>query len=345
MKLSLYDESDDWEDWFSGAEYENAWVTLEPLNYPALDNPTRTLVQLLQDLNHGINMGLDRPTTLRCNKMIENLSDTSLGGKKLKGRAQRADAILRQMQLFEKIYHRNMSVRLPYELPLPNRDTYFAVLRLYANTSGGAEIPHRCQEIIRQMQQASEDLADLDLRPDVIMWNQVLSAWAKSKHPEKAFQAASLLQELKKDAMEDSSSYGHVLRACAFSNINERSKKLGSEIAIRTWTEFESTDLDSTSYMYVFFLQALQHLDDPNRRSQQVEVAFLKCCQDGMVNSHVLHEFTKSASKGLFQSVVGKVLNNSNAPVPKDAASITQLLQTLPHEWTRNANIKTGWGW
>ena len=216
--------------------------TIEPLSCPELDRPTRFLLSLLDDSIHGIRRGKDKATTARCHKQLERLADLSIGGKRLRGRAQRADEILKRM---EKILllsgdsgnavtddnistggisngnaNRESSKSLyaaqhKYELPLPNRKTYLMVLRLYAQTSGPAALAERAEAIVANMEAASQKLGDLSLQPRTVAYNQVISAWASSTDPNKAYRAARVLAKLKEMGMADASSYGHVLRACA----------------------------------------------------------------------------------------------------------------------------------
>lgn len=280
-------------DFFPADEYVDVWApapasspssspstfrrTIEPLNCPELDRPTRFLLSLLDDSIHGIRRGKDKATTARCHTQLERLADLSIGGKRLRGRAQRADEILKRM---EKILllnggtgSGNMNVATDgsnresskslyaaqhkYELPLPNRKTYLMVLRLYAQTSGPAALAERAEAIVANMEAASAKLGDLSLRPQTVAYNQVISAWASSTDPNKAYRAARVLAKLKEMGMADASSYGHVLRACATttaslvddtgtggsddgtSNELHRSQQAALKIAMGLWRDFD----------------------------------------------------------------------------------------------------------
>lgn len=254
--------------------------TIEPLSCPELDRPTRFLLSLLDDSIHGIRRGKDKATTARCHKQLERLADLSIGGKRLRGRAQRADEILKRM---EKILllsgdsgnavtddnistggisngnaNRESSKSLyaaqhKYELPLPNRKTYLMVLRLYAQTSGPAALAERAEAIVANMEAASQKLGDLSLQPRTVAYNQVISAWASSTDPNKAYRAARVLAKVKEMGMADASSYGHVLRACATtvassvvdtgsrddSNELHRSQQAALKIAMGLWRDLD----------------------------------------------------------------------------------------------------------
>ena len=66
---SVYDESENWEDWFPMEEYCNPWTSFPPLDDPRLDTTTRFLIQQLQDLYHGFYFQTNRPTTEECNRV------------------------------------------------------------------------------------------------------------------------------------------------------------------------------------------------------------------------------------------------------------------------------------
>ena len=199
--------------------------TIEPLDCPELDRPTRFLLSLLDDAIHGIRRGKDKATTARCHTQLERLADLSIGGKRLQGRAARADEILQRMEKILLLHAPNnressqsqslYAAQHKYELPSPNRQTYLAVLRMYAQTSGSAASAERAEAIVSNMEAASATLGDLSLRPRTVAYNQVIAAWASSTDPHKAYRAARVLAKLKEMGMADASSFGHVLRACA----------------------------------------------------------------------------------------------------------------------------------
>lgn len=248
---------------FPADEYADVWSSspssspspnsrrIPPLLCPELDRPTRFLLSLLDDSINGIRRGKDKATTARCHRQLKRLADTSIGGRRLDGRAKRADEILIRM---EKILFidggansgndasgsnasastttstctsgdmggisgrgsstTKRSMHAPqhkYERPLPNRQTYLMVLRLHAQSG----LAIRAEAIVAGMELASEQLGDLSLRPRTVAYNQVIAAWAASTDPSKAYRAASVLATLKAMDLADASSYGHVLRACA----------------------------------------------------------------------------------------------------------------------------------
>lgn len=289
--------------------------------------------------------------------------------------------------------------------PYPTSATYLMVLRLFA--ADPSACPRRAHAIVEYMQQRYETHGPLDLQPNVVHWNQVLSCWAISSQEDKAYQAANLLQQLKRNGtrrnhhdvrhpddmdstnstnnnnnirqphtttwsnLVDISSYAHVLRACAKSDMSPYSKKLGAEIAIKVFKELRNTrtDLIPTTYVYTYYLQALAYLPDttgsssssssqpePNAQHQQQqqqrqhaapllttyqinrrEVEALAAFQDsinmGCVNEYVLDNFRQAVSVALYRNTMG---NHMLADHPTTA----QLLKRLPARARRNAKSK-----
>ena len=340
-----------WTEWFPDEEYGDVWADgLEHLDCPELDKPSRFLISLLNDSINGVRRGHDKATTSRCHRQLERLSDMTVGGKKLEGRAQRADAILRRMErhLFTSDQYSSPSVAAlhhKYELPLPNRQTYLMVLRLYSKTVGPAAIAERAEEIVGNMQRAFEELGDVSLRPQTVAYNQVISAWASSTDHNKAFRAASVLAKVKEAELADASSYGHVLRACATSDFTGKSRMAALKIAIGLWKDLDNRKEKRhllTSYFYTFLLRTLGFVSDkkPKERDDAIKKAFAGCKRDGVVNAHVLHCLKLVATKSLYYELLGERL-----AVQGDNAGAAVLAQKVPNSWTKNASTSNSWGW
>lgn len=385
----------------------------------------------------------------------------------MEGRAQRAHAILAYMQRCCRSlehnsqynhHHHGVLVGLDtttpqlykYDLPHPNYDTYFLVLKLFASTKphdfasqssdGNLNIdtvyslfPQRARDIALQMQQAYLEEGKLELKPTVVIWNQVLATWANSSYRDKAYHAYILLRSMRVSGSDggevphtidntvsetlhssttttttcssssyhpvsikvplvpDISSYGHVLRACALSNQDASSKKLASGIAIRVLTDLERDGDDGlyqslitqqqvepnaitddyqqshsqeattgssassvhTSHLYAFALRSLSYISESSLRDKWLRRQFIKCCQQGLVNAHVLHELQNasihsslppSSSLSVWDEIIQKYDQKEGTHV-LSAHGISALLRNLPREWTRNGSSTNSWGW
>mmetsp|Transcript_11948 Transcript_11948/g.34186 ORF Transcript_11948/g.34186 Transcript_11948/m.34186 type:complete len:531 (+) Transcript_11948:114-1706(+) len=383
---------------------------IQPLHCPELDKPTRFLLSLLDDSIHGIRRGKDKATTARCHRQLKRLADTSVGGKRLEGRAQRADEILKRMETILFINgngnangngndsaHNDASgsgsngsissisrgsskslyaAQHKYERPLPNRQTYLMVLRLYAQTSGPAALAERAEAIVAGMELASEQLGDLSLRPQTVAHNQVISAWASSTDPNKAYRAATVLATLKAMDLADASSYGHVLRACATTTASSvdagddeprnNSQQAALKIATGLWKDLDGKamkrrtkgDDDNTdeendnaellsSHFYTFLLRTLDFMpaSKPLERDAAVSKAFKNCCRDGMVNAHVLQVLYSVASKSTCRDLLGDRLASQAEGAMKTISGAAILAQKVPDAWTRKAVVVNSWGW
>ena len=233
-----------------------------------------------------------------------------------------------------------------YERPLPNRQTYLMVLRLYAQSCGPAALAYRAEAIVAGMELASERLGDLSLRPRTVAYNQAIAAWAASTDPNKAYRAATVLATLKAMDLADASSYGHVLRACATTAASSvdagdddelgwsTSQQTALKIAMGLWKDLESRamkrrtnaddedddDDDDTneengksglllsSHFYTFLLRTLGFMpaSKPLEKDAAISKAFKNCCRDGMVNAHVLQALYSVASKSTCGELLGQ---------------------------------------
>ena len=296
-----YDNTLPWEEWFPPEEYENPWSNkhLEPLDNVFLDNQSRFVLQLLQDMYQiSLARRKDRITTQRCNAVISKLLDDSNitsarndGGRdstqkrhshRIKQHADRAYAILLAMEMFLPLQEQFQHTKLPVPLPVPNHETYWSVLKLYASRylHGDRDVPMRCRAIVERMREFSSSPMSsplvqkhrLELKPGSLHYNLVLAAWANSKDPRRPLEAAQLLYHLHTQEAEgagnfiDASSYSHAFRACL--SLDKRGqvltpefKELAPEVAVRLWTALLRQHEDSTSEG-----ETHQHLGDENGR-------------------------------------------------------------------------------
>ena len=121
-------------------------------------------------------------------------------------KADRANAILETMELFDTTFRHNYAhdiSKLAFHIPYPNYETYWIVLRLYGDRhlqgyhpprSGdkASPAPKICEGIVRRMEASKR----LELQPNHMHWNQVLASWANSCFEERSIEAAKLLYEL-----------------------------------------------------------------------------------------------------------------------------------------------------
>jgi len=357
--------TDSWEDRFKRKHVINAWSSddISPLmtaatadhtnkgynELLAVDKSTRYVIHLLYDLSLNISYdwsNAERATALRCHVALQRLADVNMQlhhqTELLSGSiGLRAYEILQGMELF---YGQTADERMV--LPHPTAATYLMVLRLLAKDPLLAS-PHLAQVVVERMQQRYDELpGQLELQPNVVHWNQVLSAWAiSSTEEEKSFHAANLLQRLKQREIADASSYSHVLRACARSDMSPKGKKLGAEVAIKVYNDMKSrTDLKPNSYLFTFLLQACAYISDPDRRNKISENAFMDCRTDGCVNSHVLAAFQSAVSPEFFQRTMNRGTDRLGGDDGRDVA-ISTLLKRLPKNDYRNATMKNEFGW
>lgn len=146
------------------------------------------------------------------------------------------------MESYLEQHDASLSSPIPIELPIPSHDTYFWILKLYSSAQqlleqdyesakssneystiditlleAANEAPLAVRAIVEKLQK-SDNMA---LQPTSLHWNQVLSCYANAlRRSNRPLEAATLLYELSErndnnTATIDTSSFAHVLRACA----------------------------------------------------------------------------------------------------------------------------------
>lgn len=257
--------------------------------------------------------------------------------------AFRADAILQCMQLFLNILPSQANTRLPYPLPLPNRDSYVTVLTLFSKTRRLAALqgPIRALNIVESMEQQSNQVGDLSLQPIPHDYNKVLLAWGTSKSPRKAYYSANLLLKLKRDGLCDDLSYTHVLRACAFSKYDNKrqdvshdfavAQELAAQVALKVYGDMVKNNVKCNNATYSYFLRTCTFLENERQRDSLVEEAFLKCRKEGLVDDTILLRLQDAASPRLWNQLMGRVMasDSGDGAIPK--------ARHLPPDWTRHA--------
>ena len=236
------------------------------------------------------------------------------------------------MQLFLNVDPNDSTVRLPYPLPHPNREAFVDVLTLYSRTKDLAakQGPMRCLEIVDEMKDFSIKMGDLSLQPIAHDYNKVLLAWGTSKSPKKAFYAANLLQQMKRDDLWDEMSYNHVLRACAFSKfsyrgVNENAHQLAAGVALKVYHDMVKNNVKCTPITYSYFLRACDFLANDKQRDYEVEAAFLKCRDEGNVDDVIMLRLRHVASPQLWKKLMGNLAERERIQV-----------NDLPTAWTRS---------
>jgi hypothetical protein len=299
----------------------NAWSTSIPsLDDIFLDKSSRYLLQLLNTLYLDLERreSFDRATTARCNRILDQLN-----ASKLLGRANRADEILRNMELFY-VWGKEDRVKPP----LPDGETYFKVLRIFASDPSS---PDRALAIVESMMEKYTYHGQLDVLPNVVHWNQVLSCWAISNRSDKAINSAKILVRMKSENIFDISSYFHVLRACHDDALDDESKTLAAHVAIKVFKDLRRNqkELQPTEYIYSTYLSTLSYISDVKLRSKEAVSAFKDCEVEGYVNQYVINIFRRIVSPSTFHRTIGKNLC-------KDSPTAIQLLSRISHQSTRN---------
>jgi len=373
---STCDPNQVWKDWFQGPSYQNIFSkTNNDLprlsNNVTLQNKSLFLLSLLR--RQSIVTDRHSLTLERCHVVLHELSDASTlsADETLITRAQWAHVILNGMEFHFNT--RTKSERLESHSPRPSRFTYDLVLSLCAQ-SMQLEL---AMQIIKQMTSRVEE-GYLDVRPNIITWNQLIRQVADSdpiNSWDKSYHASWLLVRMEGQIMQkeghindkesgevnisglfkvhpDPSSYGHVFRACATSNPkNEKACLLAGRIAIKVWKDLQDSDLfkqendevwtEQQTYLFMYATQSMKFLPDGSSKNEVLSDIFHACCRFGLLNDHVLSSFEAVSSPKLWDDIIEKTLLVSKKEGNfKRFADYRGLLSKIPPKFKRKLSKK-----
>jgi pentatricopeptide repeat protein len=215
---------------------------------------------------------------------------------------------------------------------------------LNAWASCGDDDAGRRADILLQDMEAKFDRGEDKLKPNARCYCLVLSAWSKSGSYDKAERALQVLDRMKKRHAEGKlhvrpgeHPYSLVVNACAFTNASPEAEMCAFKIAVKTMREMlESDYLEPSSVTYGWFLQACGRLSVPNTvKEENLEQAFTRCCERGLVNDFVLNRIKVASSSALFKRLLSPAI--STLPYNKDREDVKEriALAHLPKDWTR----------
>uniref|UniRef100_A0A7R9WT50 Pentacotripeptide-repeat region of PRORP domain-containing protein n=1 Tax=Craspedostauros australis TaxID=1486917 RepID=A0A7R9WT50_9STRA len=162
-----------------------------------------------------------------------------------------------------------------------------------------------------------------DLKPNLRLFNSIMSVFARSNDIKKSKRAKRILDKMQAadDVEPDTITYYLVLKACANTRGDAEESLEAFQIALDTLNDFRAR-FGTDSRCFSMFLRACGNLMPPSRkRDAVIQSIFQKCCDDGLVSEFVLREFGRSSSEELQLQVLGGFLEDG---------------VRLPKGWTRN---------
>lgn len=209
-----------------------------------------------------------------------------------------------------------------------------------ASASKDAQASFRAEKLLNEMERSYAAGVTL-LQPDTKSYGLVLSAWSKSCSAQKARKALKLLRHMEKVQLEgndrvqvDEHAYSLVINTCAFCNDAIDVETDAFEIAVDLFDEMlSSSEKSPSSLTYGWYIQACGRLRvSPDKSVKEIEKAFKRCCDDGLLNDFVFHRLKGAASDEVFSSLLNQLTLSKFKDTRKHKMSIDQ----LPFKWRRN---------
>jgi hypothetical protein len=215
---------------------------------------------------------------------------------------------------------------------------------LNAWASCGDDDAGRRADVLLKDMEAKFDRGEDHVRPNARSYCLVLSAWSKSGSYDKSERALEVLDRMKKRHAEGKlpvrpGEHPHslVVNACAFTSASPEAEMFAFKIAVKIMTEMlESDYLEPSSVTYGWFLQACGRLSVPTTvKEENLERAFTRCCERGLVNDFVLNRIKVASSSTLFKRLLAPAIAPLGYSEGRDDVKDRIALAHLPKDWTR----------
>ncbi len=195
----------------------------------------------------------------------------------------------------------------------------------------------KIEQLIGRMKELHEK-RHKDVYPNEYTYNCLLKAISRSRDPNKATIALEVLDYMKADRKLTVNifHYHNVILACAYTNGSSLQRFNALKIAIRTFEEaIEIIGNDNKRFItFGTFFEACGNLTineaEKAKIEKIVEAVFLKCCEQGIVDTKVVVQFRKAATQQLYLKLFG------------DFKSFPWIKEyEIPLEWKTNVRLKS----
>jgi len=223
----------------------------------------------------------------------------------------------------------------------PDVTTYTTVIDILSKSKNRKTACKRALEILNSMEEnyrlhastqtqtrsgtsaATSSSIDNTVRPNVYTYTAVINCFARSKEPDKAVQAVSILQQMEEQfrignesARPNAIAYNNVLNACAYTNGDAKAIETAFKIACLVFDEIRSSDyLRPTDVTYGTYLSVCANLmPDSDARDDLVQAVFKRCTREGMCSEMVLDNMFAGASDKLRNELLDGVDDENKIP-------------------------------
>jgi PPR repeat len=276
-------------------------------NHPEAPAKTEQLLGAMEQLYEATLIQKLKPQTTSFNAVLYSWSKH--------GNAERAVKVLGFME----------HLAATGETPVPDMVSYSTVISGFAKQLNGAR---QAEKLLQRVEQEYKN-GNMQLEPDTMLYNTVISAWSKSFQQGAYRRARSILSRqmtLHKQTggrfRPDVYGFTSVLGCCALER-KEQSKAF--QVALATFQQLRHSDeYGSPNHVtYGTMLKCCARLLSPNdpMRVKWVRKVFRQCVADGCVGDMVLSRLREAAETDLYNDLL------------KDVDT-----KNLPIQWTMNVN-------
>lgn len=212
-----------------------------------------------------------------------------------------------------------------------------AVISAWGN-SGEENAGEKAESILGDMERRY-DSGNNEMKPNTSSYRGVVAAWGKSRAAGKAQRAYAVLRRMvlqyekgNKSCKPNAHVYTAVINAAAFADGTEKEQREAFDLAKSTLNELYDSEYGGpTAAAFGSFMKAAGRLKIPKSVVlENLECAFSKCRELGLVNDFVLTQLRYSSPDGLYRRLLGDL-------IPSDGPEKIRIeVDVLPFEWRQN---------
>lgn len=247
---------------------------------------------------------------------------------------QRAEQYLKQMS---ETYHRSSTV-----VVRPETIHYNMVLEALAEISSPLTVK-RAEHLLHQMEILSNG-GDVNVQPNTLSYSSVIRCWGRSLDAHPLDEAHKLLEHVltsyneKHEQFQPSTElFNAMLSVCASEGIHANDHEKALRYAFNIIQRMKSIpNCEPDSHSFSLLIQtAGQRIIPSSDRSKALVSIFNACCYEGLVDTEVIKSLQKYSAEELY-----KKLLKPSIPFSGSIGMMSNLVKTLPSEWTTNVKGK-----
>ncbi|KAL7470325.1 hypothetical protein ACHAXS_010558 [Conticribra weissflogii] len=249
----------------------------------------------------------------------QTVFNTVMNGYRMEGRGQEAESVLKRMIELEDRGYRRCS---------PNSVSFGVCMEAWGRSKSKSKV-HACNELFKQCVSRYQS-GDNTCKPNLLHFHALAGAITSIGSQDRVSQVLSLFEKMEEQGIKPNRvTFNILIKTCASVFENEDAKINALQVAISAFSSLESIGISADSITYTSMVNVIKHLvDDPDEKFNALQGLFLRSCEQGFLNQHIINVLAECTSADQFQAITGM---SSVETVPG--------VDTFPSEWSANATV------